>query len=142
MPVMCVVRISAPESFVIVAFCSPMMKHSSVTVTGTKKVSHSARWLPSSPNSSSSAASTSSGSMNWLCRPRRRPQLTRIAEQLAPIRNDPSELMPASASRTSPSAVWSAIADTMPLMCDVYCLTARKPPALAAPATNASENPS
>ena len=39
MPVMCVVRISAPESFVIVAFCSPMMKHSSVTVTGTKKVS-------------------------------------------------------------------------------------------------------
>ena len=36
MPVMCVVRISAPDSFVIVAFCSPMMKHSSVTVTGTK----------------------------------------------------------------------------------------------------------
>jgi|GEM_PF-5154628 len=30
----------------------------------------------------------------------------------------------------------------MPLMWDVYCLTARKPPALVAPATKASENPS
>jgi hypothetical protein len=29
----------------------------------------------------------------------------------------------------------------MPLICDVYCLTAGSPPAFAAPATNARENP-
>jgi len=35
MPVRWVVRISAFEGLVIMAFCSPMMKHSSITVAGT-----------------------------------------------------------------------------------------------------------
>ncbi|MNY69187.1 hypothetical protein D3C86_2070860 [compost metagenome] len=41
-----------------------------------------------------------------------------------------------------PSARLSAIEDTMPVMCEVYCCTARKPPALAAPAMNARHRPS
>ncbi|CPP87253.1 Uncharacterised protein [Burkholderia pseudomallei] len=61
MPVMCVVRISAFESFVMIAFCKPMMKHSRTTVTGTKNARQSARWLPSRPKHSSRSASSSSG---------------------------------------------------------------------------------
>ncbi len=34
-PVMWVVRISAWEILVIMAFCRPMMKHSTITVAGT-----------------------------------------------------------------------------------------------------------
>ena len=40
MPVMWVVRITALESLVAIAFCSPMMKHSSTTVKGTSKPSN------------------------------------------------------------------------------------------------------
>src|SRR5437763_7000 len=45
------------------------------------------------------------------------------------------------ASVSSPSTRWSATEDSRPVMCDVYCPTARKPPALVAPATKASTAP-
>ncbi|MNT81031.1 hypothetical protein D3C72_2205770 [compost metagenome] len=51
---------------------------------------------------------------------------------------DSSAARPCSTTTTPPSAMWSAIIDTMPDMCEVYCWTARKPPALTAPAVKVS----
>ncbi|MNY80026.1 hypothetical protein D3C86_2209070 [compost metagenome] len=67
MPVMCVVRISALDTLVISAFCRPMMKHSTVTVSGTNKPSMPANCAPTTPKPSSSKASSSSGSAYSPC---------------------------------------------------------------------------
>ena len=56
------------------------------------------------------------------------------AEDAAPARNDSSAAGRNTTSKP-PTARWSAIIETMPDMCEVYCCTARKPPALTAPAT-------
>ena len=62
-PVMCVVRIWAEDILVTVAFCKPMMKDSSSTVTGTANgVCQSSVTAPTSPNTSISSATMSSGS--------------------------------------------------------------------------------
>src|SRR5690606_38813127 len=71
----------------------------------------------------------------------RRPQLTSTAVVIAPAMKVARAASPASARRSWPSARLSAIDETMPVMCEVYCPTARKPPAFVAPATNASAAP-
>ena len=88
MPVMCVVRITAPDILVISAFCRPMMKHSSITATVTKRPGISSSRAPTTPKASSSSASTSSGSAYSLCSRRCRAALTMIAVQAAPARKD------------------------------------------------------
>ncbi|MNT56706.1 hypothetical protein D3C72_1940290 [compost metagenome] len=128
-------RISAFESLVIMAFCSPMMKHSSITVAGTNSHWCCPRLPPIRPKHSSSPASSASGSAYSLCSRWRRPQLTSTAEHAAPPRNDSSAPTPSSTSAKLPSARLSAMAETTPDICEVYCCTARKPPALMAPAT-------
>ena len=49
--------------------------------------------------------------------------------------------MPASAMVMLPSTKKSATEDTTPVMWEVYCPTAKKPPALVAPATNVRAAP-
>ncbi|MNR42355.1 hypothetical protein D3C85_1608620 [compost metagenome] len=58
-----------------------------------------------------------------------------MAEQAAPSRKERKAPRPWSSRAMLPSTRSSAIAETMPDICEVYCLTARNPPALAAPAT-------
>ena len=94
-PVMCVVRISARDSLVMSAFCSPMMKLSSITVSGTNRPATWDSRSPSAPKPSSSKASTISGSANSLCRCRRRAKLTMMALQAAPPMKDSSAPKPA-----------------------------------------------
>ena len=60
------------------------------------------------------------------------------AEDAAPARKDSSAARPRNTTSKPPTARWSAIIETMPDMCEVYCCTARKPPALTAPATKVS----
>ena len=141
MPVMWVVRISSRDSLEITAFCKPMMKHSSSTVSGTNKPCTRARRAPSRPKHSSNAASSSSGPAYSLCNWWRRAKLTISAEVAAPATNASSAPSPAATSTGLPNARSSAMAETMPVMCEVYCCTAKKPPALMAPATNASARP-
>ncbi|MNN22244.1 hypothetical protein D3C81_1355950 [compost metagenome] len=137
MPVTCVVRISAFDNLVTRAFCKPMMKQSTMTVAGTNSHSWCSRLLPSRPKHTSSVASSMSGNAYSLCRRSRRPQLTRTAEHAAPARNDSRAPRPSSISQRLPRARLSAMADTTPDMCEVYWCTARKPPALVAPAIKA-----
>ncbi|MNJ74828.1 hypothetical protein D3C77_718190 [compost metagenome] len=89
---------------------------------------------PNRPKSSSSTASSSSGKAYSLARWERRPKLIRNAELAAPARNDSNAATPCNTTTRPPSAMWSAIMETMPDMCEVYCCTAKKPPALTAPA--------
>ena len=135
MPVMCVVLISARDSLEITAFCKPMMKHSSITVTGTTSPSIVASRAPSKPKTNSNSASSNSGNAYSLWSWWRRATFTITAEQAAPRTKASTAAAPPSNNPYSLSATWSAIAETMPVMCDVYCATAKKPPALVAPAT-------
>ena len=82
------------------------------------------------------------GRANALRNCRRRLQLTIHAVVTAPPTKASKATSPASASRSSPKARWSVIDDSTPVMCDVYCPTARKPPALMAPATKLRLAPS
>ena len=59
------------------------------------------------------------------------------AEDAAPARKDSSRCGLQHHQQTAHRQV-SAIIETMPDMCEVYCCTARKPPALTAPATKVS----
>ena len=54
-PVIWVVRISALESLVISAFCKPMMKHSSITVSGTNRPVICANAAPRKPKHNSNS---------------------------------------------------------------------------------------
>ena len=58
------------------------------------------------------------------------------AEDAAPARKQRRQAC--NTTSKPPTARWSAIIETMPDMCEVYCCTARKPPALTAPATKVS----
>ncbi len=121
MPVIWVVRTSALESLVMIAFCRPMMKHSRTTVSGTKNPGTNISLAPRMPNSSNSAASSASGSAYWLCSRRRREKLIISVEHIAPRMNESSAPKPASARSVAPRARLSAIAETIPVMCEVYC---------------------
>ena len=140
-PVTWVVRISDLDTLVMTAFCKPIMKHSSITVTGTNRLRTSDSQAPSRPKTSSKAASSNRGKANSLWSWRRLAQLTRIADTAAPERNDSNAPKAAMAVRMSPNTSESAIDDTMPVMCEVYCRTARNAPALVAPAMKAKAQP-
>ncbi|MNN45578.1 hypothetical protein D3C81_1599210 [compost metagenome] len=96
MPVMCVVRISALEILVITAFCRPMMKHSSITVTDTNRPSTVDSRAPRKPKQMSKKASNKSGTANSLCSRLRREKLTMTAEHAAPTRKDNKAPVPLS----------------------------------------------
>ncbi len=99
------------------------------------------RRAPVKPNKSRSAASSISASAYWLWSRLRLAQLISSDEVAAPRMKQASAAAPAVTASNWPRARLSASEDTMPVMCDVYCETARKPPALTAPATNASVSP-
>ena len=97
---------------------------------------------PIRPNSSISSASSSSASAkplrNWWARA----QLTKIAVVPAPDKKAHSTPTALSTSAILPSTKLSASNDKNPDMCEVYICTTKKPPALMAPALNASSSPS
>ncbi|MNN41674.1 hypothetical protein D3C81_1558070 [compost metagenome] len=117
------------------------MKHSSITVSGTKNPGTSINRAPSTPKQSSRKASSSSGRANWPCNRRRREKLISRVEVIAPATNDSRPPNPPRARSMVPTARLSATEERMPVMCEVYCCTARKPPALAAPAMKARHSP-
>ena len=81
------VLMAAPESFSMIAFWSPMMKHSSITVIGTKSLRTSANRAPKTPKHSRSASSTSGNAdslFNWRCLA----MFTMMAEHAVPARRD------------------------------------------------------
>ena len=139
MPVTWVVRISARDSLVIMAFCKPMTKHSSETVIGANSHLCDCMLPPSMPKHTSNIASRTSGKAYSLRKFRCRAQLIIIAEVAAPPTNDISAPTAASMRANSPMAIWSAMDETMPDICEVYCATARKPPAFVAPAIKAKK---
>ncbi|MCY1549708.1 hypothetical protein D9M68_858920 [compost metagenome] len=116
MPVMCVVRISALEILVTIAFCSPMMKLSTSTVVGRKMSTSTLRLAPSRPNSSSNTASSISEKAYSLCRCRRRAQFTSTAVVAAPATKAQRAASPAAPRKKFPSTRLSAISETMPVM--------------------------
>src|SRR5574343_862371 len=61
---------------------------------------------------------------------------------MAPSKKAISAPSPDTTKVHCPSTHWSANADTTPVMCEVYCPTAKKPPALVAPATKHRVKPS
>ena len=119
-PVTCVVRISACEIFVMIAFCKPMVKQSRSTVTGSNSQRSISRWPPSRPKASSNIASSINGRAYSLCKRRRRAQLTRAAVVAAPATKAARDATPEANASIPPKATLSAIAETIPDMCDVY----------------------
>ena len=89
-----------------------------------------------------SAASSSNGSAYSLVRSRRRAKFTMMAHVMAPAMKASTAATAVRATLVSPSTKLSVNDETAPVTCDVYCPTARKPPALMAPATAASDHPS
>lgn len=116
---MWVVRTSACEILVTIAFCRPMMKHSTAAVAGTSSALVWARLAPSRPKASSSSASNSRLSANSLCMRRLRAQLISTVVVIAPLMNTATSSTPASARPPWPSARSSTTPETMPVMCEV-----------------------
>ena len=86
-PVMCVVRIWECEILLTSAFCKPMVKASTSTVSGTANGVWRLRVAPIRPNSSSSKASSSSGKAYSLRSRWWRAQFTSTAVVAAPAVN-------------------------------------------------------
>ncbi len=111
------------------------MKHKRLMVSSMVDDAPGVRKRPDTPNISMSSASTASGRAYSDSSARRRTQLIRIAERAAPAMKDASDDRPMMTRNSLPSTILSAMAETMPDMCEVYCCTAMKPPAFTAPAT-------
>ncbi|MNT60364.1 hypothetical protein D3C72_1979410 [compost metagenome] len=79
-----------------------------------------ARNRPERPNIRSSRASTASGSAYSDSSARRRAQLIRMAEVAAPAMKAASEDTPMTTRKRLPSTMLSAMAETMPDICEVY----------------------
>ena len=139
---MWVVRIWDDEILLTSAFCSPMVKASTSSVRGTVNGACWLRVAPIRPNSSSSTASTSKGNAYSLRDQLWRDQFTMTAVNAAPAVNASSAPVAASTSCMLPSTRLSDSMEAKPVMWDAYMLMSKKPPALMAPALNASMLPS
>lgn len=117
MPVTWVVRIWAAEILVMMAFCRPMVKHSTATKTRSRwrQVSWSAR-PPKARISSASSTRTLANRASWW---RRRPQLNTTAHVMAPRTKHVIASSPKPTRRIDRSTRWSATEAVSPVMCDV-----------------------
>ena len=120
MPVMCVVRICDDEILLTSAFCSPIVKASTSTVSGTANGVWRFSVAPIRPNTSSSKASASRGSAYSLRTWRWRAQFTITAVTAAPVVKASTVPNAPSTSVMLPSTRLSASMDANPVMCEVY----------------------